>query len=138
MEPRLRDREVLGSFCTEGQGLYPFQHILGGKPNRAMKKTKLQPHYRQKAGITAQKNGGLIQRQAHNTPTSLLKRGRPVCPSRYRVFIFPHRSKINSDRQHMFFFVLFFKAFRPKCVTAVPLESIRGCTQLLLPITTQD
>lgn len=27
--PQLRDREVLGSFCTQGQGLYPLQHILG-------------------------------------------------------------------------------------------------------------
>lgn len=32
------DREVLGSFCTEGQGLYPFQHILGKTPTRAGKK----------------------------------------------------------------------------------------------------
>lgn len=26
---QLRDGEVLGSFRTEGQGLYPLQHILG-------------------------------------------------------------------------------------------------------------
>lgn len=53
--PQLGDREVLGSFCTEGQRLYPFQHILGKKPTRARKKTGPQPQNRQKAGITAQK-----------------------------------------------------------------------------------
>lgn len=53
--PRLGDREVLGSFCTEGQGLYPFQHILGKKPTRARRKTKLQPQNRRTAGFTAQK-----------------------------------------------------------------------------------
>lgn len=53
--PQLTDKEILGSFCTEGQGLYPFQHILGRKPTGAKKKAELQPQYRQKAGITAQK-----------------------------------------------------------------------------------
>lgn len=34
----LREREVLDSFCTEGQGLHPFQHILGRKPTRTRKR----------------------------------------------------------------------------------------------------
>lgn len=46
--PELRDGEVLDCFCTEGQGLYPFQHILGRQPTRARKKTKLQPRRREK------------------------------------------------------------------------------------------
>lgn len=47
-------REALGLFCTEGQWLHPFQHILGRRPTGTRKRTKQQPGCGQKAGIMAQ------------------------------------------------------------------------------------
>lgn len=54
-----------------GQELYLLQHTVGRKPNRARKTTKLQPQYRQKAGIKAQKkleNGTQMDR-SHSVST---------------------------------------------------------------------